>query len=73
MKNLLASIVLTLAASGCASSSSTPAQHPADNSGEAGVDPTVPSWLPKSCIAYHRAVVQAINCEAVDQGTRDEI
>ena len=41
--------------------------------GEATVDPTVPSWLPESCLAYHKAVVQAIDCQAVDQAKRDEI
>lgn len=72
MKMLLASILLTFTA--CAgSSSSAPAQHPAPATTEARVDPTVPSWLPQSCLAYHKAVVQAINCEAVDQTTRDEI
>ena len=70
MKILLASIVLTFAA--CGGSSSTAAQHPG-SSGEARVDPTLPSWLPESCVAYHKAVVQAIDCQAVDQTKRDEI
>ena len=73
MTRLLASIVLMLAACGGSSKSSTTAQHPTGGTGEATVDPTVPSWVPESCIAYHRAVVQAINCQAVDQGKRDEI
>lgn len=62
-----------LAACGGSSNSSTGAQRPTGGTGEATVDPTVPSWLPESCIAYHRAVVQAINCQAVDQGKRDQI
>lgn len=70
MKSLFASILLTLAACGGGSSSSTTANHP---TGEPMVDPTVPSWLPASCVAYHKAVVQAIDCQAVDQGTRDQI
>ncbi len=37
------------------------------------VDPTVPSWLPEPCLAYHKAVVQAIDCKAIDQGKREEI
>jgi hypothetical protein len=52
------------------SNSSTPAQRPTE---EARVDPTVPSWLPESCIAYHKVVVQTIDCQAVDQTKRDEI
>ena len=70
MQKLLASIVLMLAACGGSSKSSTTTQRPAD---EATVDPTVPSWLPQSCIAYHRAVVQAIDCQAVEQEKRDNI
>jgi hypothetical protein len=70
MQKLLASIVLVVCACGGASKSSTGAQRPAD---EASVDPTVPSWLPPSCIAYHKAVVQAIDCQAVDQTKRDNI
>jgi hypothetical protein len=73
MNKLLASILLTLAACGGSSKASTAPQHPVDSNGEARVDPTVPSWLPQSCLAYHRAVVQAINCQAVDQTQRDQI
>lgn len=71
MKTLLASIVLTFTACG-GGSKSPPAQHPG-GSGEARVDPTLPSWLPESCVAYHKAVVQAIDCQALDQAKRDEI
>lgn len=69
MKTLFASILLVLAACGGSSKSSTPTQR----TSESTVDPTVPSWLPPSCIAYHRAVVQAIDCQAVEQSTRDRI
>jgi hypothetical protein len=70
MKALFASILLTFAACG---GNSTAAEKPTGGAGEPMVDPTVPSWLPDSCVAYHRAVVQAIDCEAVEQGKRDEI
>jgi len=56
----------------CGGKSST-TQSPTGGAGEPTVDPTVPSWLPQSCLAYHKAVVQAIDCQAVDQGKRDEI
>jgi hypothetical protein len=72
MNMLLVSLLLMLAACG-GSPSSAPAQHPKDDSGQARVDDTVPSWLPQSCIAYHKAVVQAISCQAVEQAKRDEI
>lgn len=78
MNRLFASIVLlTLAA--CGGSKSTAAHGPGggDTAGgsanDPGVDPTVPSWLPAACIAYHKAVVQAIDCQAVEQAKRDAI
>ena len=46
--------------------------EPEQRAGEPRVDPTVPSWLPE-CLAYHKAVVQAIDCQAVDPTKRDEI
>jgi hypothetical protein len=69
MKSLLASILLALVACGGIPKSSTTNQQSADST----VDPTVPSWLPPSCIAYHKAVVQAIDCKAVEQSKRDRI
>jgi hypothetical protein len=68
MKTLLASILLVLAACGGSSKPATTPERSADT-----VDPTVPSWLPASCVAYHKAVVQAIDCQAVEQSKRDRI
>lgn len=70
MKILFASILFTLAACGGGSKST---QSPTGGAGEPTVDPTVPSWLPESCLAYHKAVVQALDCQAVEQSKRDEI
>lgn len=42
-----------------------------DNDQEPPVDPTLPSWAPRSCSGYHAAVVKLIDCEAVSQDTRD--
>jgi hypothetical protein len=70
MKQFLASILL-LAACGGGPKRPTAQAHAGDT--EPSVDPTVPSWLPQSCFAYHKAVVQAIDCQAVDQTKRDEI
>ena len=37
------------------------------------VDPTLPSWAPSSCTAYHVAVVEATDCLEIDQGIRESI
>ncbi len=79
MKNLLIVFGLVLAACGGGSSNSsskTPKEVVAGETGGDGqpeVDPTVPSWAPQTCIAYHRAVVQALDCTAIEQGKRDAI
>ncbi len=74
MKTLLASILLSLLACGGGGSKSSTTNKPVTGgSDQPSVDPTIPSWLPQSCIAYHKAVVQAVDCKAIDQGKRDEI
>ena len=70
MKTLLASILLIFAACGGKSKST---ESPTGGSNEPAVDPTVPSWLPQTCHAYQKAVVQAIACQAIDQTKRDDI
>jgi hypothetical protein len=45
--------------------------HSSPDSSDPQVDPTLPSWAPKTCNAYHKAVVEAQGCEAIDQATRD--
>ncbi len=35
------------------------------------VDPTLPSWAPKACAAYHAAVVRMVGCPAVDAAKRE--
>jgi hypothetical protein len=37
------------------------------------VDPTLPSWAPRSCSGYHAAVVNFLACEAVSKETRDVV
>lgn len=62
-------IVVALAACGGSKKDTNPVGGP----GEPAIDPTVPSWAPPSCTTYQKAVFQAINCDAVEQGKRDEI
>jgi hypothetical protein len=77
MKNLCLVAGLLVAACGGSSkpSSTSPSTVAAETGGDGQpeVDPTVPSWAPRTCIAYHRAVVQAVDCVAVEQGKRDTI
>jgi hypothetical protein len=37
------------------------------------VDPTLPSWAPKSCAAYHAAVVRFVSCETDDAAKREAV
>jgi hypothetical protein len=75
MKHLLC-LVLGLAACGHSKSADTTNNLTATTPpgpDDPSVDPTVPSWAPRSCVAYHKAVVQALACEPVAQARRDEI
>jgi hypothetical protein len=70
---ILVSLVAVCALAACGGSkksSSNPNDHSA---GGAEVDRTVPSWTPESCMAYQKAVYQATECDAIEQGKRDEI
>lgn len=62
-------LVIALAACGGSKKDTSPVGGP----GEPAIDPTLPSWMPASCTTYQKAVFQAINCDAMEQGTRDEI
>jgi len=70
MSKLLVVSILLFAACGSKSNANT---SPTGGPGEPLVDPTLPSWAPKTCVDYHKAVVQALDCDAIDQGKRDEI
>jgi hypothetical protein len=35
------------------------------------VDPTLPSWAPRTCTDYHAAVMKLIDCGAIAQETRE--
>jgi hypothetical protein len=44
-----------------------------DDIGDVPVDPTLPSWVPHSCTAYHAAVVKLAECDAVAQEARNTV
>ncbi|MBA3398038.1 MAG: hypothetical protein H0T89_35765 [Deltaproteobacteria bacterium] len=78
MKNLLVFTVVIAAATACggkskSSGGSTEPMGVGSGEGEVALDPTMPSWMPASCTAYHKAVSQAITCETIEQAKRDEI
>ena len=74
MKLALA-LVIALAACGGKSSDSktTPSPTPGEAAADDMVDPTLPSWAPKSCKGYHTVVVKAVDCAEMDQASRDQI
>jgi hypothetical protein len=75
MKMLLACVLVSLAA--CSHDSSAVQQPTMASSGTPGaeeaVDPTLPSWAPRSCKAYHAAVVHLAGCTQVAQDVRDRV
>ena len=36
-------------------------------------DPTLPSWAPRECVAYHAAVIRLAECDAVSQESRNVV
>jgi hypothetical protein len=72
MKICLA-LVIALTACSHKSDTKTPANGGGGTDDSAMVDPTLPSWAPKTCSSYHTVVVKAVDCPEIDQGTRDSI
>lgn len=72
---LALTLVIALAACGGKSSDSktTPSPTPGQMAADDMVDPTLPSWAPKSCKGYHTVVVKAVDCTEIDQASRDQI
>jgi arginine decarboxylase-like protein len=72
---LALTLVIALAACGGKSSDSTttPTSGSGDTAADDMVDPTLPSWAPRSCKAYHTVVVKAVDCTEMEQAARDEI
>jgi len=68
--------LLVLALAACSHSDSKPASTTPSSSANATasaddvVDPTLPSWAPKSCARYHVVVVKTVDCPEIDAETR---
>jgi hypothetical protein len=66
-------LALVIALTACGGKSSDSTTTPVAHDDTHVVDPTLPSWAPKSCAEYHTAVVKAHDCNEIDQATRDDI
>jgi hypothetical protein len=82
MKTLIAAALFASLAFGCshnapATQEAQPAPmtttEGAQNAQAEGVDPTLPSWAPKSCNAYHAAVVKFSHCGDIALDLRDKV
>jgi hypothetical protein len=76
MKTLIACALFAVAACSHHSEPAEPTQPSAGATATAGddaVDPTLPSWAPHSCKAYHAAVVNLVGCTQVAQDVRDRV
>ena len=56
-----------------ATSPAQPTETVAAADPEPMVDPTLPSWAPRSCSGYHAAVVRALDCDAIGATKRAQI
>ncbi len=75
MTKLWTALFVLTAATAC-SHDKKPANPSRGTTGEASAmgdtpDPTLPSWAPPSCKAYHVSVVKLSGCTAVPQADRD--
>jgi len=80
MKTLIACVLFSLTACSHDSPVQQPAQPtmaenapPGTPGAEDAVDPTLPSWAPRSCKAYHAAVIHLAGCTQVAQDVRDRV
>ncbi|HEY3805533.1 MAG TPA: hypothetical protein VGL61_23155 [Kofleriaceae bacterium] len=81
MRTTLLALLVTAAACHHDSSPQTPQMPPEpvptaasnDNLGRMPADPTLPSWAPTECAAYHAAVVRFAECDAVAQASRNVV
>lgn len=78
MKTLIASLLFASVAA-CSHHDAEPASPAmmgsnteAATATDPDIDPTLPSWAPPSCRAYHTAVVKLAGCTEVAQAIRDK-
>ncbi|HEY0251882.1 MAG TPA: hypothetical protein VGC41_10165 [Kofleriaceae bacterium] len=78
MKTLIATALFAFVAA-CSHHDAAPAQPTttganteASTATDPDVDPTLPSWAPPSCKAYHTAVVKLAGCTDLAQDLRDK-
>ena len=72
MKTLIACALFASFAVGC-SHDAPPPQAPLPVATADGVDPTLPSWAPKSCAEYHTAIVKFSHCGDLALDLRDKV
>lgn len=79
MKTLIASLLFASVAA-CSHHEAEPASPTmtspnteAATATDPDVDPTMPSWAPPSCKAYHTAVVKLAGCTDLAQDLRDKV
>jgi len=63
-------VVLALLIAGCHRAPASTTVSTADLD-RMRVDPTMPSWAPQECTAYHDAVVRLVTCDAVSPTERN--
>jgi hypothetical protein len=74
MKTLIACVLFVTACSHDSKAPAEPSQRTTTAAaGDDAVDPTLPSWAPRSCKAYHAAVVNLTGCTQVAQDVRDRV
>ncbi|MFT3692606.1 MAG: hypothetical protein QM831_05665 [Kofleriaceae bacterium] len=72
MKTLIAAVLLCAACHHEPEPQAAQAPLPPTAAAE-GVDPTLPSWAPNECAAYHAAVVKLAHCNELDVTIRDRV
>ena len=74
MKTLIAcALFASLASLGCSHNDAAAPQEPLPVAKADGLDPTLPSWAPKSCAEYHTAVVKFSHCGDLSLDLRDKV
>ena len=85
MKSFLPALLLAFATTACSHHDPAPAtptppdpsvaaaDDPETDPNVPAVDPTMPSWSPRSCNAYHVAVLHILDCDQIEPTKRAQI